>query len=96
MRFVWDARKNRENLAKHGVRFELATLVFEDPLAVSVPDPFEEEERWQTIGLVKGVLIVLVIHAAEQSGDDIEIRIISARKATLQERRKYEETQYEN
>jgi uncharacterized protein len=96
MRFVWDAEKNRRNLAKHGVSFELATLVFEDPLAVSVPDLFEDDERWQTIGLIKGVLILLVIHTAKQWGDEEEVRIISARKATLQERRKYEETQYEN
>ncbi|HEV3037040.1 MAG TPA: BrnT family toxin [Candidatus Angelobacter sp.] len=96
MRFIWDAEKNLQNLAKHGVSFELATVVFEDPLAVSVPDPFEDEERWQTIGVIKGVLILLVIHTAGQRGDDEEVRIISARKATRHERRKYEETQYEN
>lgn len=97
MRFVWDDEKNRQNLAKHGVSFELAALVFEDSLAVSVPDPFEDEDRWQTIGLVKGVLALLVVHTQQQEEDDEEkIRIISARKATRRERKKYEETQYEN
>ena len=96
MRFVWDAEKNRQNEEKHGVSFDLAALVFEDPLAVSVPDPFEDEERWRTIGFVKGVLILLVIHTIHEEDEDEQIRIISARKATRHERKKYEETHYEN
>ena len=96
MRFVWDAEKDRQNGEKHGVCFELAALVFDDLLAVSVPDPFEYEDRWRTIGLVKGVLILLVIPTIQQEDEDEEIRIISARKATRRERKKYEETQYEH
>lgn len=44
MHFVWDEAKGRRNLAKHRVSFELARLVFDDSLHVSIPDPHEEEE----------------------------------------------------
>ena len=45
MRFVWDEVKNRANKAKHGVRFEIAKLVFDDPLHVSVPDRHERGQE---------------------------------------------------
>jgi len=92
MRFVWDETKNRVNKAKHGVSFEIARRIFDDPLHVSVPDRREHgEERWATIGLVGTVLLLIVIHTyVEQNGEEI-IRIISARKATRGERARYEE-----
>jgi hypothetical protein len=63
MRFEWDEQKNRTNLAKHGVSFETAQLVFEDPLALSIQDRYDNgEERWQTIGLAGGLVILLVAH----------------------------------
>jgi uncharacterized DUF497 family protein len=94
VRFVWDETKNRANKAKHGVGFELAQLVFDDPLHLGVPDRHEHgEERWQTIGLVGPVLLLLVIHTyVEQNGEEI-IRLVSARKATRRERALYEEGQ---
>ncbi len=63
MRFVWDERKNRQNRAKHKVSFESAVLVFDDPNALSIQDRFVAgEERWQTLGLVGGMVILLVAH----------------------------------
>jgi uncharacterized DUF497 family protein len=51
MRFEWDPNKSRANRRKHGVSFETASLVFDDPNHLSVQDRFEEgEERWQTLG----------------------------------------------
>jgi len=51
MYFEWDERKNRANQAKHGLSFETAALVFEDPNAISVLDRVVEgEERWRTLG----------------------------------------------
>jgi uncharacterized DUF497 family protein len=93
MRFVWDKGKNRRNQAKHKVSFETAALVFDDPNTLSIKDRFlEGEERWQTIGLVDGVVVLLVAHTIyEQDGEEV-IRIISARKAT-RERRIYEQSQ---
>ena len=92
MRIVWDQNKNRSNQVKHRVSFEVASLVFEDPFHLSILDRIENgEERWQTLGIVGGVLVVLVAHAfAEQGGEEV-VRIISARKATRKEREKYEE-----
>jgi uncharacterized DUF497 family protein len=91
MEFVWD-EKSRRNLAKHGVSFETAKLVFDDPRAVSQLDRVkDEEERWQTLGLAGGILILLVVHTyREESGEEV-LRIISARKATPRERTIYEQ-----
>jgi uncharacterized protein len=90
MRFVWDEQKSRRNLAKHKVSFDLARLVFDDPLHLSIPDPYEGEVRWQTMGLVKGVVVLLVVHTVEEKDGEEEIRIISARKATNFEKKVYE------
>ena len=93
MKFVWDDDKNRINQAKHRISFELACEVFDDPLARTLPDPSEEEERWRTMGMVGNVVMVLVIHTFVQAegANEETIRLISARKATPQERRAYEE-----
>lgn len=92
MRFEWDEAKSRRNLVKHKISFETATLVFDDPHARSrVERVVEGEERWQTVGMIGGVIVVLVAHAyREQDGEEM-VRIISARKATSHERRAYEE-----
>lgn len=60
MQFEWDERKNRRNLIKHGISFETASLVFDDPHAIGIPDRIEEhgEERWKTIGRAGDVLII--------------------------------------
>jgi hypothetical protein len=85
----WDDNKNRKNRAKHGVSFETARLVFEDPNLITRQDrDVEREQRWQTIGHARGVLTVA--HTALESGNDEIIRIISARHATPGERKLYE------
>jgi uncharacterized protein len=96
-RFEWDEIKNRHNLSKHGVSFETATSVFEDPFALSQIDRLVAgEERWQTLGAIGGMAIVLVAHTyAEEEGEEV-IRIISARKASPQERKAYEESEKGN
>ncbi len=91
MRYAWDEEKNRRNRAKHGVSFETAQLVFEDPFSLSVNDEgVAGEQRWHTLGSIGGIVVLLVVHTSEE--DTGTIRIISARKATPQERRRYEET----
>jgi uncharacterized protein len=95
MRIVWDENKNRRNFLKHGVRFELAKLVFDDPLHISQVDPCESEERWRTVGLVNGVVVLMVAHTVKEGQDENEeeeIRIISARKAKRFERQSYDES----
>jgi uncharacterized DUF497 family protein len=91
-RFEWDPVKARANERKHGVSFEIAKRVFEDADALVEQDRIEEgERRWQTLGSVDGVLLLLVAHTVEFEGseDDI-IRIISARRADRRERNRYE------
>ncbi|MDJ0544980.1 MAG: BrnT family toxin [Microcystis sp. M53601_WE4] len=93
MKWTWDDNKNRTNKRDHGLSFEAAQYVFADSLAVSRLDPYPEEERWQTIGLI-GKLTVFVLHTWPESdsvtGEETG-RIISARRATAHERRAYEE-----
>ncbi len=92
MLFEWDEAKNRTNRAKHEVSFETATLVFDDPRAVSVLDTIiEGEERWQTVGMAGNLVLLLVVHTYCEKGGEEFIRIISARKATLRERKSYEQ-----
>jgi len=96
MQFDWDDEKNGANLAKHGVSFELASYVFDDPLHRSVPDPCEYEERWRTVGVAMSLMTIFVVHTiTEIEGEEELIRIISARLATAHERRAYEESQQE-
>jgi len=96
LRFTWDPAKAASNKRKHGVSFELAARVFLDPFALSEQDRVEGGEyRWQTIGMVEGVLVLLVAHAVREDADGVEIiHIISARRAERWERRRYEEEKY--
>jgi uncharacterized DUF497 family protein len=93
VRFAWNENKNRSNRAKHGISFDTAADVFADPNAIMRADvDIDGEQRWQTIGrLQEGVVVVLVVHTTVGDGDELLIRIISARKATPRERRSYEE-----
>ena len=91
LRWTWDENKNRVNRWKHGLSFETAAFVFEDPLMAQRPDP--DEDRWLTIGVI-GNVVVMVAHTwprPEPETGAVVGRIISARKATAHERRAYEE-----
>lgn len=91
MTFVWDEGKARINQRKHGISFETAARVFEDPHAVSYADAIVDgEQRWHTIGLVGGIVILLVVHTVREQDGEEEIRIISARKASRGERALYD------
>jgi uncharacterized DUF497 family protein len=92
MRFEWDPRKDKANREKHGISFELAQRVFDDPSHLSLQDRHESgEERWQTLGLIGPHAILLVAHTYEDENGEETVRIISARKATRAERRLYDE-----
>ena len=96
MRFDWDEDKNRRNLTKHKVSFETATAVFDDPHLVSLFDrEVDGEERWQSLGLIDGMIILLVVHTYREAQEDEVIWIISARKATPTKRRWYEKSRQE-
>jgi uncharacterized DUF497 family protein len=89
MQFEWDQQKAQSNLVKHGIPFEEAQTVFDDPLYVDFydPDHSESENRYIIIGasLMNRVLLV----SYTERGDII--RIISARQVTKQEFKTYQE-----
>jgi uncharacterized DUF497 family protein len=92
VQFTWDERKNQSNRQKHGISFETAVLAFDDAHQLSRQDrTVDGEPRWQTIGMVNGIHVLLVAHTVSENGDEEVIRIISARKATPPERRVYAE-----
>ena len=91
MNWTWDPDKNRINRDKHRVGFETAQLVFDDPLALMRPDPYPYESRWQTVGTVNLVTLLVVHTRPDAESDQLTGRIISARRATRVERRAYEE-----
>lgn len=87
VRFTWDPRKATSNERKHGVTFEEAATVFADYLAMIVEDA-DHPERTLIVGeSAIGCLLVTVFAEAHEN----EVRIISARRATTHERRRYEE-----
>jgi uncharacterized DUF497 family protein len=89
--FEWDPRKAEENLAKHGVPFEEAVMVFMDPLARIHDDPDHSrlEAREIMVGTSDKKRLLMVSYT--ENAD--RIRLISAREATKQEREDYEEAQ---
>jgi uncharacterized DUF497 family protein len=86
--FEWDPGKARENRRKHRVIFQEASSVFGDPLAITYPDPDHSiaEQRFITVGMSTANRLI-VAHADRNE----QIRIISARKTTQRERKRYEE-----
>ena len=92
-RISWDPEKERKNIRKHGIDFKTAATVFDDPFQVNAQDRFENGEyRWQTIGFAAGRhLLLLVAHTMidEETGDEY-IRIISARRASPKDKKRYE------
>jgi len=94
--WTWDAEKDRTNKLKHRISFETALLVFDDPLALSRPDPHPDGDRWRSVGAI-GSATVFKVHTQPmpnpRTGQEIG-RIISVRKATSHERRAYEEGKF--
>jgi len=87
--FTWDERKAASNLKKHGVSFEEAASTFGDALALIIEDA-GDPERTLLLGMSVAQRALVVVHT-ETEDDDSTIRIISARRATSHERRRYEE-----
>lgn len=89
MQFEWDGNKAERNVSKHGVSFEEAKTVFDDPLYVDFydPDHSEDEERYLIIGESNQGRLLIVSYTER---DDLT-RLISAREVTRAERESYEE-----
>ena len=87
--FEWDDAKNATNLEKHGVSFEDAKTVFDDPFVLESPDESHswDEDRWIALGRLTDLRIIVVIYVEREGA----IRLISARPATRTERSSYED-----
>ena len=90
MRVEWDRAKNEINRTKHGIDFETAQLVFDDPCCVTFVERVADgEERRQAIGSIENIIILVVVHTYREEVSDEVVRIISARPATRRERKLY-------
>jgi uncharacterized DUF497 family protein len=86
--FEWDDEKAKSNLKKHRVSFDEAATIFNDPNIATISDPDHSvgEERFVSIGMSVVARLLTVIHTFRLA----QIRLISARKATKTEKKKYE------
>ena len=87
--FEWDTRKAEKNIKSHGVSFDEASTAFSDTLSLTIFDPLhsEGEDRFILIGNSHNNHLLVIVHT--ERGD--KIRLISARQATRDERKQYEE-----
>lgn len=90
MRFEWDERKATANVRKHGVTFETATEVFDDPYQLTFENyTIGDDRRIQIIGMTRSLVLVVVIFVDRSHANDEVIRIVSSRKATKYETELY-------
>ena len=91
MKFEWNRDKERINIRKHGVTFEKASYVFADPFALNLYDNehSDNEDRWVLLGKSLNETVLLVIHTFRDDNNIEFVRIISARKATKEENKIY-------
>lgn len=90
--FEWDPKKATTNIKKHKISFEDALTIFRDPKAISIYDEehSKDEDRWITLGITwKGVLVVINHTFKQTSRNVVFIRIISSRRATINEKKNY-------
>ncbi len=90
IKFEWDSTKESKNIKKHGISFEEASSVFYDDFAVQFYDESHselEEDRFLMLGVSNKAKMLMVCYCERQSGN--RLRIISARKATKNERKFY-------
>jgi len=87
--FEWDQTKDKLNIKKHGVSFEEASTIFGDPFSLTIFDEGHSlrEDRFITVGKSYKGKIIVVVHADRRTN----VRIISARPATRQEKKQYTE-----
>lgn len=88
MQFEWDDEKNKINIKKHKISFSIAKFVFNDENRLEIFDEIHSlnEDRYITIGIINQMPVVVTVVYTERGQ---KIRLISARKATAEERRMY-------
>ena len=93
MKLIWDKRKNEINIEKHGLDFADAYKAFESPMLTGLDERKEYgEDRWIGIGLLDNNRVVVIVFTEPEEDT---IRVISFRKATTDEQKRYEQ-EYKN
>lgn len=87
MQFEWDEHKNKANISKHGIDFETATRLWDDPYRIEIQTSFTEEDRIVLIGKIDKKLWSAIF-----TSRDAACRIISARRARKKEAMLYEKS----
>jgi hypothetical protein len=90
--FDWDPRKAKSNRLKHGVSFEEAATTFLDPAGLDGEDLEHSESEARRLRLAKGSLgkVLVIAYTIRRKDDEESTRIISVRRASRKERKKYE------
>jgi len=90
MEITWDPKKAALNYRKHGVELSHGATVLDDPMAVTIEDKRHDEQRFISVGsdILGRVLVVVYAYAGKD-----HVRLISARAASQNERKTYEEKQ---
>ena len=87
MKYIWDDEKNDINIRKHGIDFADVPEMFDYPMLTGLDTRKDyNEDRWIGIGMLRNIVAVIVFTEIKEN----TIRIISARKATKNERAQYE------
>ncbi|MBW1708227.1 MAG: BrnT family toxin [Deltaproteobacteria bacterium] len=91
MKFIWDPVKEKINIQKHKISFTESCYVFADQYSLNLFDEqhSEDEDRWITLGQTPNGKILIVVHTFKKIAEIEVIRIISSRKATKKETKKY-------
>ncbi len=91
MKFIWDPVKEKINIQKHEISFTESCYVFSDLYSLNLFDEqhSEDEDRWITLGQTPNGKILVVVHTFKKMGEIEVVRIISSRKATKKETKKY-------
>jgi uncharacterized protein len=92
LRWTWDPEKDAVNRRKHRLPLSIGEVALADPLALSRHDPHPDGDRWDTL-CQAGAVLLFIVHTWPDD-DATPGRIISARKATRQERKAYEDGKY--
>jgi uncharacterized DUF497 family protein len=94
MKFEWDPTKAANNVRKHGITFDEAVTVFKDPLAFIFDDMAHSEQEHREIIIGMSALRRMILVCFVERVEDV-VRIISARPATRQETKDYEENAHD-
>ena len=92
MRIEWDEKKNDTNRSEHGIDFETAQLIFDDPYCVTFVEPIAAgEQRWHVVRSIGGRIVLFVVHTYREEASQEVIPFVSPRRASRRQRKLQEQ-----